>query len=226
MDIGVLTRVAAFSLSLVGIVLCLWVMRVNFAKIPEERRVSVGIATLSGVAFFKLLAFAALLAVPVATLGVANYQTLEGVHEVDSCNNCHVMHPMVRDMRDPDSPNLAARHFRNRWIATDQCYQCHSDYGLAGNISAKMEGYRHLARYTTGTYEEPIKFRGIFHNDNCLKCHSGTPVFERVSSHAAVRAQLDDSSLSCLNCHGRAHPTRDQRTPGHPDYARLMGEEK
>jgi hypothetical protein len=29
--------------------------------------------------------------------------------------------------------------------------------------------------------------------------------------------------MSCLNCHGMAHPTREQRTPGHRDYDRLMG---
>lgn len=223
MEMGALTRVAAFAISLVGVVLCVWIMRVNFTRIPKEKQFSVGIATLSGIAFFKLLAFAALAAVPAAAVAVANYHTFEGVHHVDSCNVCHVMKPMVTDMKDPESQTLAARHFKNRWIAKDQCFQCHSDYGLAGDMRAKMEGYRHLARYTTATYEEPIKFRGVFHNDNCLKCHAGTPIFERVPSHNAVRARLTDSSLSCLNCHGRAHPTREQRTPGHADYARLIG---
>lgn len=223
MEMGTLTRVAALILAVVGVVLCAWIMRVNFARIPKDKQVSVGIATVSGVAFFKMLAFAAIAAVPAGAMAVANYHTLEGVHEVESCNNCHVMRPMVTDMKDPESQTLAARHFRNRWIATDQCFQCHSDYGLAGDIAAKMEGYRHLARYTTMTYEEPIKYRGIFHNDNCLKCHAGTPIFERVPSHNAVRPRLTESSLSCLNCHGRAHPTREQRTPGHPDYPRLIG---
>ena len=88
-----------------------------------------------------------------------------------------------------------------------------------------MEGYRHLARYTTRTYDEPIKFKGRFHNDNCLKCHAGTPEWEGVKSHQTVRARLEESSLSCLNCHGRAHPTRSARTPGSDDYDRLMGEE-
>ncbi len=27
-----------------------------------------------------------------------------------------------------------------------------------------------------------------------------------------------------MNCHGKAHPTRAQRTPGHPDYEKLIGE--
>jgi cytochrome c nitrite reductase small subunit len=133
------------------------------------------------------------------------------------------MQPMATDMRDPESNTLAARHFKNGWIPKDQCFQCHSDYGLAGDLAAKMEGYRHLARYTTATYTEPIVYRGRFPNHNCLKCHDGTPKFEAVQSHQTVRGHLDDDTLSCLNCHGRAHPTRSARTPGSDDYERLMG---
>ena len=85
-----------------------------------------------------------------------------------------------------------------------------------------MEGYRHLARYTTRTYQEPIKIRGHFNNENCLKCHQGMPLFEAVKSHQSVRVLLDNSAMSCLNCHGQAHPSRAQRTPGSADYTKLM----
>jgi hypothetical protein len=68
------------------------------------------------------------------------------------------MLPMVNDMQNAASNTLAARHFKNHWIPQNQCYECHSDYGLNGNLEAKMEGYRHLARYTTRTYQEPIKY--------------------------------------------------------------------
>ena len=57
---------------------------------------------------------------------------------------------------------------------------------------------------------------------NCLKCHEGMPRFEAVQSHHAVKDLLGTSAMSCLNCHGRAHPTRAQRTPGSTDYGRLM----
>ncbi|MBK8207036.1 MAG: hypothetical protein IPK87_09635 [Planctomycetes bacterium] len=226
MEITDLTRILTGLLCAVGFFLCLWLPRVDFGKIDSDRKVHLGFATLSGMAFFKLLALAALFAVPAASVAVANYHTIEGVHGVESCNRCHVMTPMVTDMHDPHSQTLAARHFRNGWIPKDQCYQCHSDYGLAGDLQAKMEGYRHLARYTTRSYEEPIKYRGVFPNDNCLKCHAPTPKFQAVPSHATVRARLADNTLSCLNCHGRAHPSREQRTPGHTDYPRLMGEDE
>jgi nitrate/TMAO reductase-like tetraheme cytochrome c subunit len=199
--------------------------RKRFAELSTGEHVSVGIAVLSAAALGKLLAFAALVAAPVAVVGVANYHTFVGVHEVDACNRCHVMRPMVNDMMDPNSDTLAARHFKNRWIPKDQCYACHSDYGLSGDLAAKMEGFRHLARYTTRTYTEPIRYRGVFDNDNCLKCHADMPKFEAVPWHHGVKELLGDNEMSCLNCHGLAHPTRAARTPGSPDYDRLMKEE-
>jgi nitrate/TMAO reductase-like tetraheme cytochrome c subunit len=205
-----------------GIVLCFLVGRKRFADLSTKEHVSVGIAVLSVAALWKLLAFAALVAMPAAAAGVANYHTFVGVHEVEACNRCHVMRPMVNDMMDPESDTLAARHFKNRWIPTDQCYACHSDYGLSGDLAAKMEGYRHLARYTTRTYTEPIKYRGVFDNANCLKCHADMPKFEAVPWHATVKESLLKNDTSCLNCHGLSHPTRAARTPGSPEYDHLM----
>jgi cytochrome c nitrite reductase small subunit len=223
MEVSDVFRLGAGVFSLVGVGLCVALWLVRLEKMSAERKINLGITTISGIAFFKLLALVALFAVPAATVGVANYHTVVGVHDVDSCNLCHVMTPMITDMRDPHSETLAARHYRHGWIPKDQCYECHSDYGLAGDMRAKMEGYRHLARYTTGTYSEPIEYRGVFSNSNCLKCHSDTPAFRAVSSHVTVAALLKDNTMSCLNCHGAAHPTREQRTPGSPDYDRLMG---
>lgn len=223
MEVGILTRILTVVLCVIGIASCVWVGRVNFRKVDKDRKVHVGIASLSAIAFFKLLAFAALFAVPAGALATANYHTFVGVHKVESCESCHVMMPMVTDLRDPQSETLAARHYRNGWIPKDQCYECHSDYGLAGDMRAKMDGYRHLVRYTTRTYEEPIEHRGYYNNQNCLKCHAGTPKFTRVPSHLTVQERLADSTLSCLNCHGAAHPSRTDRTPGSDRHERLIG---
>jgi nitrate/TMAO reductase-like tetraheme cytochrome c subunit len=222
MDAITVVRVLGTLLCLLGIVLCFLVGRKRFADLSTKEHVSIGIAVLSVAALWKLLAFGALVAVPAAAAGVANYHTFVGVHEADACNRCHVMRPMVNDMMDPQSDTLAARHFKNRWIPKDQCYACHSDYGLSGDLAAKMEGFRHLARYTTRTYTEPIQYRGIFDNDNCLKCHANMPKFEAVPWHHAVQESLDKNEMSCMNCHGLAHPTRAARTPGSPEYDRLM----
>jgi hypothetical protein len=135
------------------------------------------------------------------------------------------MRPFVNDMHDPHSDTLAARHFRNNWIAEDQCYHCHTDYGLSGTLGAKSEGYRHLARYVTATYHEPVRLRGHYLNSSCLNCHRGTARFDAVKSHQTVGDRLDSNALNCLNCHGLVHPPPGQRTPGSPDYDRLMREE-
>jgi nitrate/TMAO reductase-like tetraheme cytochrome c subunit len=221
-DTATVASTLAILVSLLGIVACLIVARTRFNKLRREQTVSLGVAAVPSDAFYKLLALAALVLLPLAAIALANYHTFEGTHEVEACARCHVMRPMVTDLRDPASGTLAARHFRNRWIPENQCFQCHSDYGLAGDLEAKLTGYRHLARYTTRTYHEPIVHRGHFNNDNCLKCHRDAPKFQQVPSHHTVWAPLQASTMSCTNCHGAAHPTREQRTPGSADYQRLM----
>jgi cytochrome c nitrite reductase small subunit len=217
-----IVRIVGTFLCLIGIVLCWRLSRQRFAALSGGTQVSVLITVISAVALWKLLAFIGLVAVPAATLAVANYHTFEGVHHVEACARCHVMRPMIADMHDPASDTLAARHYRNRWIPKDQCFQCHSDYGLSGDMEAKMTGFRHLARYTTGFYHEPIAGRTPYRNDNCLKCHAGMPAFEAVASHHTAHDLLNSSAMSCLNCHGKSHPTREQRTPGSAEYDRLM----
>jgi cytochrome c nitrite reductase small subunit len=99
-----------------------------------------GIARVPALAFARLVALMALIILPAGAVFLANYHTFEGVHEVRGCASCHVMLPMVNDMQDPGSETLAARHYKNKWIAENQCYHCHSDYGLAGDLEAEMTG--------------------------------------------------------------------------------------
>ena len=206
-----------------GVILCVRTARTRFDDVEAGRKdVNIIIARVPALAFARLVALMALIVLPAAAVFLANYHVFEGVHEVRGCASCHVMLPMVNDMRDPESGTLAARHYKNRWIGEDQCYHCHSDYGLGGNLEAKMTGFRHLARYTTRTYHEPIKARVRFDNKNCLNCHEGTPRFEAVQSHATAHVKLVENQMICLNCHGQAHPTAVQRTPGSSDYTRLM----
>jgi hypothetical protein len=129
---------------------------------------------------------------------------------------------MVNDMRDPASKTLSALHYKNKWIPENQCYHCHSDYGLGGDLEAKMTGFRHLARYTTRTYQEPIVSRVKFSNKNCQQCHEGTPKYVAVTPHRDAEKELAANEMTCMECHDAPHPTAAQRTPGSSDYARLM----
>ena len=206
-----------------GVILCIRTARTHFDAVEAAPRVvNVGIARVPALAFARLVALMALLVLPGAAIFLANYHTFEGVHEVRACASCHVMLPMVNDMRDPGSETLAAQHYKNRWIAENQCYHCHSDYGLGGDLEAKATGFRHLARYTTRTYQEPIKARVPVGNKSCLHCHEGAPKWVAVPEHLTSQKDLAANVVTCVECHGDAHPTAEQRTPGSSDYPRLM----
>jgi cytochrome c nitrite reductase small subunit len=197
--------------------------RTRFDDVGAARKeVNIGVARVPALVFARLVALMAFIVLPTGAIFLANYHTFEGVHEVRGCASCHVMLPMVNDMRDPGSETLAALHYKNKYIAKDQCYHCHSDYGLGGGLEAKMTGFRHLARYTTRTYQEPIKARVKFDNNNCLTCHDGTPKWVAVPSHVESHKEFVANQVTCLDCHGQAHPTAEQRTPGSSDYPRLM----
>lgn len=222
MDASLVVRIVGTLFCIAGIILCWRLGRTKFSELPLTKQLVLGVVLVSSLALWKILALLGLFGIPLATVAIANFHLMESAHQVDGCASCHVMLPMVNDMRNPNSDTIAARHFKNRWISTNQCYQCHADYGFTGDFEAKMTGFRHLARYTTKTFEEPIIGRTPFKNQNCLKCHLASPRFASVASHKAVMKHLTASSMSCLNCHGKAHPTREQRTPGSIEYARFM----
>src|SRR5262245_45847922 len=206
-----------------GVVLCIRTARTRFDDVGAARKdVNIGVARVPALVFARLVALLALIVLPATAVLLANYHTFEGVHEVRGCASCHVMLPMVNDMQDPKSETLAALHYKNRWIADDQCFHCHSDYGLGGNLEAKMTGFRHLARYTTRTYQEPIKARVKFDNNNCLHCHEKAPKWVAVEGHVEALPDLTTNKTTCVECHGDPHPTAAQRTPGSSDYQRLM----
>ena len=131
---------------------------------------------------------------------------LESSATVSACGSCHVMTPFVNDLRDVKSETLAATHFKNRFILENQCYTCHSDYGLGGTISAKLAGLGHVWRYTTGRYEVPIKIARPFSNLRCLSCHGESQRFLNAPGKKEMMPELISGQTPCLSCHGPAHP--------------------
>jgi cytochrome c nitrite reductase small subunit len=206
-----------------GVIFCIRTARTRFDEVGSaQKAVNIGVARVPALVFARLVALMALIVLPAGAVFLANYHTFEGTHEVSGCASCHVMRPMVNDMRDPDSKTLAALHYKNKWIPHNQCYHCHSDYGLGGDLEAKLTGFRHLARYTTRTYQEPIVSRVKFNQQNCRQCHEGTPKFLAATPHRDAEKELATGEMTCLDCHDPAHPTAAQRTPGSKDYTRLM----
>ena len=153
--------------------------------------------------------FALLPVVLVSTLG----SVLEETKSVQSCASCHVMQSFVRDLTNPASDSLASAHYRNRWISDNQCYTCHTSYGVHGTLDAKLGGLRHWWLYVTGTWTAPIRYRGRYPNDNCLTCHGGTPKYELVATHRKMAAALLSDQTSCASCHV-PHPKQEPPATG------------
>ena len=205
MSVSTAVTILGIGIILLGLILALVVSRVTYYS-----------------PLYKRLAPLVFLVIPAAVVAAGNYHIFEGTQEVRNCIRCHVMVPMATDLRDPASMTLAARHFKHRWIPQKQCFTCHQDYGLNGTVKAKMDGFRHLVKYTLGTYTEPIRFVGKFNNQNCLECHRGTPKFEGIKSHHTIRDRLESNRTNCTNCHGLPHPTLLERTPGTARYEELL----
>jgi nitrate/TMAO reductase-like tetraheme cytochrome c subunit len=147
--------------------------------------------------------------VPALALALGVGAAVEDMKRPEFCGSCHVMHPFTRDLTDPESATLAAVHYQNRYILRDQCYTCHTDYGVFGPLRAKLAGVRHLINYETGNYTEPIAIREPYHNANCLHCHGEAKVFR--TAHADMLAPLESGDMSCLDCHRPAHPEAAER---------------
>jgi cytochrome c nitrite reductase small subunit len=144
--------------------------------------------------------------VPIMVGFMAFAHGLESSATVSACGSCHVMTPFVNDLRDVKSETLAATHFKNRFIRENQCYTCHSDYGLGGTISAKLAGLGHVWRYTTGRYEVPIKIAQPYSNLRCLSCHGESQRFLNAPGKKEMMPELISGQTPCLSCHGPAHP--------------------
>ncbi|HVE43423.1 MAG TPA: NapC/NirT family cytochrome c [Planctomycetota bacterium] len=134
-----------------------------------------------------------------------------GFHKVkNSCTQCHTMDPWVQDMKDPKSTTLVSKHYQNRWIPDDQCYTCHTGYGLAGNIQAKIGGLGHVTHeYLTGV-PDVIKIHRPFNVDTCLHCHGESVKYLKIDQHvdAEMKPKILSGELSCFECHASPHPRK------------------
>lgn len=156
-----------------------------------------------------------LLVLPLAIVFFGYSYGIQQATTVGSCGSCHVMQPWVDDLRDPTSDNLAAVHYKNRYIQDHHCYACHADYGLFGTVSAKVEGLRHVALNATGSFPRPIQLSRPFPNLRCLACHGQSQKFLTSGNHAPEDLpDLIADKSSCLDCHGPVHPP--QPTTGAP----------
>jgi hypothetical protein len=158
----------------------------------------------------KWLLLVALFVLPSMTMLLGN---VVGFHNTkQSCTQCHTMDPWVADMKDPASITLAAKHFQRRWINEDQCYTCHTGYGLAGNIQAKIGGLSHVTHYYFTGVPDQIKIKRPFPPATCLHCHGDTLKYQKIDQHvdAEMKPKILSGELSCFECHASPHPRKNK----------------
>lgn len=130
---------------------------------------------------------------------------------VEFCASCHrVMQDYAHDMTNVDGAGLAAIHFANRYIPKNQCYECHTSYGLFGTVEAKIHGIGEVAKYYTGLYDPPVSMWRPYRNADCLKCHAESDKWLSVEAHTdeETEAELFADRTSCMSCHGSAHDVK------------------
>ena len=155
----------------------------------------------------KQTMFIAVAVLPIALVFFSYSYSISASQKVEACAACHVMEPWIKDLQDPKSENLAAVHYKNRYIQENHCYTCHSDYGMAGSMKAKLEGFGHIVHNTTGVYERPIKIAKPYPNFRCLQCHATAQKFLDPAKHPKEdMPDLLSGKTSCIDCHGPVHP--------------------
>ncbi len=144
--------------------------------------------------------------VPAFSVLIGTFLIFERAERVEFCGSCHAaMNTYVADMRQPDSQSLAAIHYRNRYIPRNQCYVCHTSFGLFGTMQAKIAGVQDVRRYYFQTFHQPIRMRAPYTNGDCLKCHAEAARW--IAKHPpATREAVYADKMRCLGCHGQTHP--------------------
>jgi nitrate/TMAO reductase-like tetraheme cytochrome c subunit len=122
------------------------------------------------------------------------------------CLSCHEMQDHGKSLFADNPRALAATHYQNRLIDRDNtCYACHADYGLFGDVKAKLDGLHHVWTHYIGHVPEKLALYRPYKSDNCLHCHEDGRRFQEALAHKPVLSELYGGSRSCLTCHVVAH---------------------
>jgi cytochrome c nitrite reductase small subunit len=142
---------------------------------------------------------------PLLMTGMGLTLVFERVKTVQLCGSCHLtMKAYVDDMENPQSRSMAAIHFTNRYISEDQCYVCHTAYGLLGTFEAKKQGIIDVYKYYTRTYKVPLQLRQPYRDRDCLKCHAAAAKF--LEAHEDSKEMIFAGKVTCMKCHAETHP--------------------
>lgn len=155
------------------------------------------------------LAVPGVILIPIFAYVIGSLFVLEESKSVAFCGSCHeTMSPLVASLTQ-DNGSLASIHWRKGAVShVDACFECHSGYGIWGDMGAHLSGVGHMIRTVTGRYEFPLKASG-FDINSCLGCHAEAEPFRAVEAHRDpdLQKQLLSGQLGCVGtCHPDAHP--------------------
>jgi cytochrome c-type protein NapC len=165
-----------------------------------------GADVLAGHTVGRVVLLVGLLALPVLlSAGNISY----GFHQSSTtafCLSCHEMQPYGKSLFVDNRQALTAFHYQNRLVDRETvCYSCHKDYAMFGDVTAKLNGLRHVwAHYIAGVPKK-IELYQPYPNSNCLHCHDDMRRFVEAPGHKPVMSALYAGTTSCLSCHRVAH---------------------
>jgi cytochrome c-type protein NapC len=165
-----------------------------------------GVGALEGRTAGRLVLLVGLVALPLLlSAGNMSY----GVRESSStrfCLSCHEMQRHGKSLFADNKQALAAAHYQNRLVDRETvCYSCHKDYAMFGDVTAKLNGLRHVwAHYVAGVPEKITLYKP-YPNSNCLHCHDDARRFIDGVAHRPILPALQAGTTSCLSCHRIAH---------------------
>ena len=160
----------------------------------------------------KWILFLGVAVLPIPAIFMSTAVGLEHSKLLKFCESCHAMDPFMDDMKNINSKQLAARHYKNRFIQKAHCYTCHTDYGIFGTMEAKLNGMKHMWGDFTGHWSHPIEISKPYRYQICLNCHAGAVRFERLEEHDGVIEEVLSGEGGCNPCHELAHPSRVGRS--------------
>jgi nitrate/TMAO reductase-like tetraheme cytochrome c subunit len=175
---------------------------VFFALVRTYRRNMSGVAT-------RGLLVVSIVVLPAFSVASGMLLVFARAEKVEFCGSCHrALETYIEQMRDPQSEGLAAIHYKYQYIAANQCYECHTSYGLFGTVKAKVHGVRQVLRYYSNSYEQPLEMWKPYSNADCLKCHALSVKWRSHREHGAPdkRQAILTDQVSCMECHGEGHP--------------------
>lgn len=154
----------------------------------------------------KILAFLAFFMMPILLTWVGTSAHIQHSKSTSFCLSCHVMEPYGESLRIDDPSHVPAFHYQNNLTPRDEaCYTCHTTYTMFGDVSAKLNGMKHVYVNYIGTIPEKIELYRPYQNRECLHCHEGARSFEEQEDHADLRGEIASNETSCLECHVDIH---------------------